>query len=171
MIIFVISSLLIGQESVTENSIYPKRTIVEPFDESKGWFFYQDSIFINDVFNDVLNNLDTLSMKKSNVALITIKNDSIRKSLNSIPVSNYMKKSNWQLYELIEWDVLGDTITSGVFLAELKNDQFNAGEVLLFFDISHFHSENKYLIRITATAPESLVLWNGYKIKFCRNCN
>ncbi len=173
LILFIISSFLFSNEKNDQNekTHYPKRIINEPFDDSKGWFFYKDSIFINNVFNDVLNNLDTLSMKKSRIAIITIKNESIRKSLNSINVSYYMKKSNWKLYELIEWDVLGDTITCGVFLAELQNDQFNAEKVLLFFDISHFHTENKYLIRITATAPESLELWNGYKINLCRNCN
>ena len=54
---FVLSSLLIGQESETENSIYPKRTIVEPYDLDKGWFFYDDSVFTNSVLDYVLNNL------------------------------------------------------------------------------------------------------------------
>ncbi len=167
---FVLSSLLIGQESVTENSIYPKRTIVESFDESKGWFLYSDSIFIYNLFQNVLDNMDYESVNRIDIGIITIKDNKKRDAINSVPVSNYLNINNWELFEFFEWDVKGDRILCGTFLAELKNENIIKDKVFLFFDKRRNISETKFVIKITATAPESEYIWNGYKENYCRNC-
>jgi len=172
MVTFILSiSILFGQNFTANNSPYPKRTIIESFDDSIGWFLYTDPVFIYDLFQNILDNLDSDAVNRVDFGMITIKDDKKRDAINSEPISYYLNINNWELFELFEWDVNEDRITSGVFLAKVKNEDIIQGKVFLFFDTRRNISKTRFVIYITATAPESEKLWNGYKKKLCRNCN
>lgn len=172
IIIFVISSLLIGQETETENSIYPKRTIVEPYDLDKGWFFYDDSLFINHVLEDILNNLDPRFFNSGFISggLLYEETD---KTIKKIPVELFADKNNWKVISLFEIDVDTDRIIHGVFLVTFKGDlmkYLNKIYIMSFVKPTNTNEKEGFSIIIEYETPKAENSWGNLINQICRNC-
>lgn len=97
LMIFIISTFLFSNENneQNKNTHCPKRLIKEPFDLDKGLFFYDDSVFINRVLKDVLNNLDPIFFKSGFISGGFLHEETDR-TIKKIPVELFANKNNWK---------------------------------------------------------------------------
>lgn len=169
---FVLSSLLIGQESVTENSIYPKRTIVEPYDLDKGWFFYDDSLFINHVLEDILNNLDPRFFNSGFISGGLL-HEETHKMFKQFSVKQFTEKNNWKVKSLCEFIVEKDRIIQGVFLMEFKGDikkYLDSQYLMTFTKPENSNKKEGFSLILVYESPEAEHTWEEIKSLMCRNC-
>jgi len=169
---FVLSSLLIGQETETENKNYPKRIIHEPYDLDKGWFFYNDSIFINYVLEDILNNLDPRFFNSGFISGGFL-NKETHKTFKQIPLELFYDKNNWKIKSLCELNVEKDRIIQGVFLMEFKGDlkkYLDSQYLMTFTKPEDSNNKEGFSLILTNETPEAESKWEEIKSLMCRNC-
>lgn len=152
---------------------FPKRLINEPYDLDKGWFFYDDSLFIRSVLKDVLNNLDPQFF---NVSFITRTRLTAQteKKVKKTPIELFAEIDNWNVHGLAEIGTENERIIQGVFLVEFEGPlkkYLNKKYVISFVRPPNMAEEKAFSIMIEHESPEAEKSWDDIKSTMCRNCN
>ena len=152
---------------------FPKRLINEPYDLDKGWFFYDDSLFIRSVLKDVLNNLDPQFFNVSFIMHSRIPAQT-KKKVKKIPIELFAEIDNWNVHGLAEIGTENERIIQGAFFVEfegpLKNI-LNKKYVISFVRPPNMDEEKTFSIGIERESPEAENTWDNLKSLMCRNCN